>query len=181
MILVWTFLLLLFGTVLAVLFTPMTLTIDTAQERYVVRWGLIHARMVISEDGLGYRLCAPFVRKEGPLFADPSPAKQETPFRMRSPKRHRSSRYGRSVLPILRSFRVRRARSILDTGDVLWNAWLFPLVHLLRMRGHDVQVSFTGNSSLLLVLDNNLYRLLKAVLSTSTHNQTHDRHEQRHE
>jgi hypothetical protein len=52
---------------------------------------------------------------------------------------------------------------------------------LLRYRGHDVRISFTGEEELLIVLDNNLYRLLKAVLFTSTKEPTHERHEQRHE
>ena len=75
-----------------------------------------------------------------------------------------------AITNLLRSFHVERFRWVFDTGDPLWNAWLFPVLHQFRCRGHDVSISFSGRNELELIISNTLYRLLKAVLrSTNQH------------
>lgn len=149
-----------------VLFVPLVLIIDSERRIYRMKWGPAHMSL-ISEDGqLRYRLKLPFWRREGALMGslEPSPprtASEKTgasvPFRSRSSWRP-------SLPALIRSFRVRRLHWSLDTGDALWNAWLFPWFHLLRLRGRDVSISFTGRNELELIVENDLYRLLKAML-----------------
>ena len=164
------------------LFTPMVIHLDTEQALYEVRWAGVRVQPILDEEGPGLRLIAPFIRKEI-HFGASSAGKVTGPNadreqRKQHPSHSASSGSWRIVPRIIRSFRVRHFRLTWDTDDVLWNAWLFPIFHLLRLRGHDVRISFTGHSALQLTLENNIYRLLMAVLFNQP---KHQSHEQGHE
>lgn len=158
-------LLLLALVVIVVLFMPIRITIDSFHERASLRWGILSASITVHTGEFRYRLSAPLYHREGPLeelwvgrssLRKPGDARRSRP--RRDPVRLRS------LLPVLRSFRVKRFRWYVDTGDPIWNAWLFPLFHLWRLRGQDVRVAFDGQSGLVLDINNNCFRLLKAVL-----------------
>ncbi len=158
-------LLLVLGVVLALLFTPFRLVIDTTRDLYRVQWGPARAGVHVAEDRIRYSVELPFWNREGDveeLFR--SGGRKPHRAHALSKQQTRSSRWRPPIKALLRTFRVRRFRWVLDTGDPLWNAWLYPLFHLFRQRGHDVSISFTGRNELELTISNNLYRLLKAVL-----------------
>lgn len=165
---------LLLMLITAILFTPMVLVIRSVKDLYKVQWGPVHAQVWFTEEDPRFRLRAPFWSREGTLheLSSPAPDPPKAPFRDKhgsgKPKRSPRSRWRPSPLAILRTFRVRRFHWSWDTGDVLWNAWLFPLFHAARLRGRDVAISFTGRNEIELVLDNNLYRILTAVLLHSS-------------
>lgn len=160
--------LLLLAVVVVLLFMPMVLMINTVKDLYRVQWGPAWAALSFREERVHYRLHLPFYTCEGELHAllerpadvhRPAEQHQHAPARAK-----KGSRWRPPLRALLRTFRLRRLHWNWDTGDPLWNAWLFPLFHLLRLRGHEVAISFTGRNELILVVDNNLYRLLKAVL-----------------
>lgn len=164
--------LLLIALAVILLFVPIRITINTFQGEASVRWGILSACITARTGEFRYRLSVPFYHWEGRLeellstrrTAVRRPRKEE---KEKEKKRKSLERGGPSRLHlferIVRSFRVKRFRWYLDTGDPIWNAWLFPLFHLWRLRGQDVRVAFNGKSGLVLVLNNNCYRLLKAV------------------
>lgn len=164
----WSILCLLLLLIGWLLFTPLVIRLDTVRAVYEVRWAGMCAQPIMDDHGPGLRLIAPFIRKEI-HFTTSATSKvrgsgKEHERRGQRPSHSASLRSRRIVPRLIRSFRVRHFRLIWDTDDVLWNAWLFPIFHLLRLRGHDVRISFTGHSTLQLTLENNIYRLLKAVL-----------------
>lgn len=182
--------LLIIGVIAWLLFMPMVLHIDTFTGICMARWGPVRASLQEAEGDLRYRLRAPFYRREGSVFDLPfNSAEKPRPRPERKPaRRKRASGQALRRVNVLRlsrgvfaSFRVRRFRWYLDTGDPLWNAWLFPLFHLWRGRGHDVRISFTRRDGLLLILSNNAFRLLWAVLRAYTNQPKQQRHEQGHE
>jgi hypothetical protein len=170
-------LLLLHGVLVVLLFLPFRLLIHSAHDVYLVQWGPLHAGLYFAEGHVRYRVHLPFWTKEGgfsellePHGRKPRPAR---------PHQRRATRWRPPILTLLRTFRVQHFRWVLDTGDPLWNAWLYPLFHLIRQRGHAVSISFTGRNEVELIMSNNLYRVLKAVLlhrptKTNDHEQGHE-------
>lgn len=155
-------LLLLHGVLVVLLFLPFRLVIRSARDVYRVQWGPVHAGLYFGEGQVRYRVHLPFWTKEGGLgeLLHPHGGKPR-PTRTHQ---QRATRWRPPILALLRTFRVRHFRWVLDTDDPLWNAWLYPLFHLIRQRGHAVSISFIGRNELELVISSNLYRMLKAVL-----------------
>lgn len=157
-------LLLLVASLVVLLFLPLRLVVDTRSDTYRLRWGPVHAAVYWQVDELRYRMHVPFYTRDGAVseLLDSDRSTPRAPARPRAPQRR--STFWPPVRALLRSFRVRRFRFVLDTGDPLWNAWLFPVFHQLRRHGRDLSISFTGRNELQLDISNNAYRLLKAVL-----------------
>lgn len=149
-----------------VLFVPLVLVIDSRRKIYRMNWGPARVSLITEGEHLGYRMDLPFWRREGRL-ADLFDTAPRGPVRDRTgasiPVRS-GVRWRPSLPALLGSFHVRRFHWSLDTGDALWNAWLFPLFHLLRLGGRDMSISFTGRNELECIVENDLYRLLKAIL-----------------
>ncbi len=73
---------------------------------------------------------------------------------------------------LLMSFKVNTFDVLLDTGDVVLNGKLYPLFYLLGffMR-KPVQINFTGQSHIILEIENNLARLSRAYIRSLITNQ----------
>ncbi|QIP15118.1 hypothetical protein G8759_22080 [Spirosoma aureum] len=70
----------------------------------------------------------------------------------------------RKARGILQTFRIRTSDIKLDTDDYLMNAYLFPVFSLLCRPGHRWQINFQGDTSVKLVIENRLYRIVFALL-----------------
>ena len=167
-------LLFLLGVLLLLLFLPIRLVIDTTSETYRLQWGPANASLYFTESEVRYRVHVPFYTRDGTvmgLWTERPPRSGRIDGRRRGqPRKRRSWRF--PLRELLRTFHVRRFRWVMDTGDPLWNAWLYPAFHLLHRQGRDVSISFIGRNELQLDVSNNLYRLLKTVLlSTPTKQQ----------
>lgn len=157
----------LMGACLLLLFLPMRVIIDTTSGTYRLQWGPANASLYFTQNDVRYRVRAPFFTKDEAVSGLWTGSSSERTGRGREQAVGRSWRP--SFKELLRTFRVRRFRWVMDTGDPLWNAWLYPAFHLLQRHGHDVSISFIGRNELQLDVSNNLYRLLKTVLlSTPT-------------
>ena len=84
----------------------------------------------------------------------------------RTSKKGNTRRTLRTVLSVLRSFRVRRWDVDIDTGDFATNAYLFPVVYMLsRWRGA-WRVNYKGDVVIRVAVDNSPFRILRAWLRT---------------
>jgi hypothetical protein len=162
-------LLIMLALIAWLLFMPLIIQIDTFTEVYLLRWGPVYATVVFTESDARYTINAPFFHREGSLFDLPTSNGRKSRSAGHPPSEQTKERRRRPVLPIIQrglgTFRVLRFQWYLDTGDPLWNAWLFPVFHLWRTRGADVRISFTGRTGLVFIAHNNAFRLLKAALS----------------
>jgi len=171
---------LLLLVLLGLLFLKLRLIIDSEAERVEVRLiPLARARLLVTTDGdILYRWGVPFYRKEGRLFpleesastdtaankpraSEASEAKKQGERRRPIPDLKSAIRFGTALLP---SFKVNRFRWYLNTGDVIWNAWLFPIFHRWKYEGRDVAVRFHGPSLFVLDIENSLYRIIGALI-----------------
>ena len=180
--------LLVLGAIAALFFIPLLVRIDTFNSICSATWGPVRVAFLERADHLRLRVDAPFLHREFGIdeLIDMSKARGRSDKGSPGSEKKRSQQRrwavsGRMLLRIIRSFKVRQFRWHLNTGDPSLNAWLFPVFHLWRMRGHDVRISFTGDHGMLLESHNNAFRLIKAVLFTPTNQSKPKNNEQGHQ
>jgi hypothetical protein len=157
-----------------VIFTRVVLEVDTRTGLFLVRWGrVLGCRIAWNERGPVIVLRTVFWQWQWFLFELKPTARKEK----RSVKKQRKARRStagmsffmkrhkwlfRSLRRTLRATDVRHFHWRLDTGDMLWNAQLFPLLHLWRQRGQDVAIDFTGHNALAFQIAHSPARILWA-------------------
>lgn len=149
-----------------VLFMPVVLIIQSVKDIYRMEWGPVSAQIWFNEEHVRFKLRAAWWTREGAL-RERLPVDGHAVGTGRKPRRSAKTSWQAwrpSPLALFRTFRVRHFRWSYDSGDVLWNAWLYPVFHALHERGRNIAISFTGRNELELEMDNNMYRILKAVL-----------------
>ncbi|MEJ2163676.1 MAG: hypothetical protein P8X60_10320, partial [Robiginitalea sp.] len=67
---------------------------------------------------------------------------------------------------LMRSFKVRRFRMEIDTGDPVLNAKLYPLFFHLERHAGSIRLNFINRNHLLLQITNRPINLLKAIITT---------------
>jgi hypothetical protein len=164
------------GVLLAIiawlLWAPIRLKIDTRSGVYRVEWSRVVSADWLPEQGLDViEIRVFFWKRKIALYrangkkkkaGAPKPAKKhdEKPVK----KTRRLSR--QSIRKILQTFEVRRCHLTLDTGDYLWNAWLFPVFWFVRKPNVRVRINFQGENELSLLVQNRLGRILWALVSS---------------
>lgn len=168
----------LFVLLVVLLVTPLRLEVDTRKERYGMSMGWVGSFSVVpGEWPWRYRARILFVSWERPLEVDAG----RITGSVEEPAAHRKERAGRKRRPltdarrrwllralwrVLKAGKVRRFRWRLSTHDPVLDAWLYPWMHLWRVRGADVGVRFDGRNELALVLEHSAARALWAVMRT---------------
>ncbi len=160
-------LILLLGLLIYLLLMPLELYLDSYQERYYLRMGIL-ARASVEKDPLELLrlhlkvLFMNFYWRPSDLkTARKKPAKTKKVRNSRKVKKFNIS----LVRRLLRSFKVRRFRMEIDTGDPVLNARLYPLFFLLDRQAGDIRLNFVNRNHLLLQLTNRPIRLLNAFIN----------------
>lgn len=165
--------LLLFGLLVAlvawVLIAPLQLQIDTSRDHYQIAWKRIgYGKLITRPTEIVVRLKLLFWQKEWPLPAlvgGPSkrterPTKTEQPTR--KPQKDRAPRF--KVRALLRTFQLKQLRLHLDTDDFVLNSYLFPIFHFLNRENRELKINYRGEAFLQMVVENQLYRIIWALL-----------------
>ncbi|MGB5236903.1 MAG: hypothetical protein WBN59_04660, partial [Flavobacteriaceae bacterium] len=149
--------------ILYVLFLPLDLVVNTIQNQYFIRAGVIaRANFAVDENYL-FRielrtLGIPFtiypLRKKKRKKRETKPQKKET-------ERFKWS-YINTAMRLIRSFELKRLYLKLDTGNCITNAKLYPVFAYLNYMGSDFQINFKGENQLHLHLQNRPIRLVKS-------------------
>ena len=158
---------------LFLLFTTITLKIDSYQQQYYVQvWGLCRASIVTGDAPiLEFRVL--FLRFRIDLLEQVSKGiarrKQRQEAATSSPERkdrRMPKRMGQRLWRVLRSFKVRQLELDLDTGSVQWNAYLWPLFYFLRFRHalRHLHINYNGRVEAALHIENRLARMLWAFI-----------------
>lgn len=160
-------LILLFGMLIYLLLMPLELYLDSYQERYYLRMGIL-ARASVEKDPvelLRLHLKVLFMN----FYWRPSDLKtaHKKPDKTKEVRKTRKVRkFNVSLVKrLLRSFKVRRFRLEIDTGNPMLNARLYPLLFLLDRQAGDIRVNFVNRNHLLLQLTNRPIRLLNAFIN----------------
>ena len=70
------------------------------------------------------------------------------------------------MLNLVRSFKVHRFFVNIDTGDVVWNAKLYPLCALFRFLGGNLHVNFQGRNQLALHIENRPINIIRSFINS---------------
>lgn len=65
---------------------------------------------------------------------------------------------------LLSSFKIRELDLDIDTRDVVWNAYLYPLSIWLLNKGYPIRINYLNRFHMDLVIENRLGSVLKALI-----------------
>lgn len=173
MILLYGFIVILLLSVSFVLFAPLRLCLNSHQQRYLISWApLAVAQVIPAEDDLWIRIRIFFWQRQWLLTRLMLLAEsrgKERPKRKKAPapkpgKKAKTSFSWKTIKRIMASFRIRRFRLDLDTGDYLLNSWLFPLLYFIQTPRHGIRINYLGRTDIDVELENSGFRLLRAFL-----------------
>ena len=165
---IWIILLtIILGLILFVLVTPLIIRIDTRENIYLIRWaGLVRMQILPDTDKLlVINVRSLFWNKDFyPLTKRVAKEQKDEPAKP-SKKKKRSLRYmSRRAWHVLRSFRVRQFSVDLDTGDYIWNAYLYPVFWFLNTRKRHLYINYEGRVTAKIEIRNRLIRMLYAFI-----------------
>ena len=176
MIAIWIILGLLLLVLFGLLFSPITLLVDTDRKIYRLKiTGLGNAEIVPvweTDDLIMIKIRLWFWKWEISVansLLNPKPSKKtESPKPKKKKKRKKKSwmsfsRIKPKIRRILRSFRIHHFELNLDTHDPVWNAWLYPVAYLMQRRGYGFSINFVRYNALRLKLSNRLFNILWAI------------------
>ena len=155
---IWLLLLALILTVCGLLLAPMILVIDTRIPEVKFSWkGIGNAAINYKEEEWLLRFRIFFFAKEVKLQSIKRRKKKQE-------KRKRNKRNLRKMfrkfLAVIKTFRVHVWRMSIDTGDYVYNAWLYPFNYFVG--AEHCRINFQEENYLVLELRNNLARMLYA-------------------
>ena len=154
---------------LALLFMPLNLVLDTrTHEYYVQAAGLAKMRIEGDEKAIiRLRLQALFRSFYFyPIDWIDRPKRIEEKRERKKKKKKKATKLSlRTILRVLKSFKVKRFWVHLDTGDCIANAKLYPGFALLNYLGGNFGVNFHGRNEVVLHLQNKPIRLLRSFIN----------------
>lgn len=169
MIAVYVILALLAALLAYLLTAPLRLEIDTSKGVLRVRFhALAGARLNATGNSLVLQWNILGIHKDLDLLSILTEQKKDSD-RARLEKRRKNSPSipFRKILAIIRSFKVRKFSLYIDTGDMELNGQLFPLLAGAGWFIHrDMRINFNGKNELVLDIENNALRVMRAYLFT---------------
>ncbi len=146
------------------LIAPMRLVFDTETNTYGIIWyGLARAQIIGIPGDIVVRVKSFFWKKDFyPLHA--SGQKQIDPPKDKRPSKIKWSRYIKKGIRVLKSCSIQKFRLNIDTDDYILNSYLYPLFCFLSTRKTPLQINYKGDVELTIILENRLWRILKAIV-----------------
>ncbi len=168
----WVLLSLLLVAICWLLWAPIRMEINTQEGVYRVGWSGLGTLDWLPEQGLDVIELRLFFWKKRWVLSEiqskqrrsatkPAPAKSKVGKKSKS-----SFVRWQLAKKIARTFKVRQCQLWIDTGDYVWNAWLFPAGWFFRKPNVGVWINFQGKNEGLLLVENRLSRVLWAIISS---------------
>jgi len=164
----WGIVIALFLLLIALLlWMPIELCIDTKANNYYIRVkGLVTASIESHRtELLQINLKLPlYSHNFYPLRLSGKKKKKKKPD---SPKKKKSRKTMsmRRMLRVIRTFRIKKFKLDLDTGDSMLNAKLYPLSALLNFYYGNIGINFEGRNELALIMQNRPIRIIKSFIN----------------
>lgn len=159
----WIIIVTLVLLIVGLLFVPIQIYVDTADATYFVSLqGLAKASLEPdNKEILRIRLKVFFYEHFFyPLRKSTKPKKIED-----KPAKKKRRMSGRTMLRLVRSFKVQKLRLDMDTGDYVVNAKLYPVFMLLDRHVGRFHINFQDRNRLVMDVRNTPYRLIKSFIN----------------
>jgi hypothetical protein len=155
---IWLLLLALLLIVCGLLLSPIILSIDTRIPEIKFSWkGIGNAAINYKEEKFLLRFRIFFYAKEIQLRRIKGTKKKQAKSKR---KKRNSLKMFRKILGVFKTFRVPVWRISIDTGDYVYNAWLYPLNYFIGTE--HCNINFHEENYMVLELRNNLAQMLYA-------------------
>lgn len=155
---IWLLLLVLVLVVCGLLLTPMILAIDTRIPQAKFLWkGIGNVAIHYKEEKWLLQFRIFFFSKKIELQSIKERKKKRTKPKR---KKRKPQKMLRKIFAVMKTFRVPVWRISMDTGDYVYNAWLYPLNYFIGIE--HCNINFQEENYVILELRNNLWRMLYA-------------------
>lgn len=154
---------LILGVLLFMLFIPIIIEINTIKKIYQIRISMIGSIDMMLSDKITFQLKLLGIKKTfAPFDAIRQQKEENTKSEIKTGEIKNIST--KKLFSLIRSFKVKKIYVNIDTKDYIQNALLFPLFFLLNTKNRQLTINYFGRNELILVIENNIYRILQAFL-----------------
>ena len=155
---------LLVAILLYLLFMPLDLVLNTDENQYYLRVGVLGRAGIENDEEYLVRI------RLRTLFThfDYHPLKKRSPKKKKTDKKKKRNfkwSYVKIAGRLIKSFEVKRFLLELDTGNCITNARLYPVFSLLQFQGISCGVNFDHKNTLVLHLQNRPIRIIKSFIN----------------
>ncbi|HRH49321.1 MAG TPA: hypothetical protein PLP23_11270 [Panacibacter sp.] len=143
------------------MFAPFEFDVDTRiREIKIAWWGIGNVAITYKHEEWFVTFRVFWFRKQLKLENIHPPVKKIKQHKKRKAIKINIQNGLKSFIAVMRTFKVSACRLSLDTGDVILNAWLYPLNHFIGLRY--CNINFQGENYFVLKARNNIGRILYA-------------------
>lgn len=163
-----------------ILFVPFRFYIDTKVNQYFLKWSwLIKVSFIPDEVEFFFiRIKIPFyhmhiypikklIEEEDDKEEEKKAGKSEKPKKKMFVLRRINKKEVRKIKlfsklgwDVFKALRMRKLDVDIDTGDVIYNAWLIPVFVALNGNRTNLRVNYQGNVTIVLLFEHSVYRIL---------------------
>ena len=160
--------------ILWILFTEITIIIDSRNRIYELKiWSIGKANVIIEGENIKFFVQLFFIHKQLTIdvfdyFTTTSKKEKKKDKKREVEKKQSKSPFSlNKIKQLMRTFEFRKFYLNVDLGDSYYNALMFPVISLFKYHHINVNINFQGNYELLLVVKNRLIRLLYTFIFKS--------------
>ncbi|MEO9804936.1 MAG: hypothetical protein ABJF04_16890 [Reichenbachiella sp.] len=165
---IWVILVLsiLLGVVIWLLFTPITLFIDTLESIYYIKVkGVCKISLNTAQEPISIDINLPIRKFTISSFERRKKYKKETQKGKKAPKSFKA--IYQFVNDLIKSFELVKMSLNVDTTDFARNAQLVPVFHFLSGKNRSFSINFDGHTYFQLILKNRLIRILRPAIAVA--------------
>lgn len=153
---------------LALLFTPFIVRVNTRQNQYQLRWGIARVQFIPEKDDGKLRVQLAFWKREFSLLqmlAKPAAKKAAQPQKPNVQRRKSTGTFSfHRLWKVLRSFRMPFFYLDLDSDDFVTNAYWYPVCRALSTPTRQLRINFRGHNQCAFELRNRAVDVLIALI-----------------
>ena len=118
-------------------------------------WGIVQCSLIIHEDVM-LEVKLPFYT----VRINPFDLKKRELKQNKKLKKIFTLKVFRNIVNVLKSFKVKKVKVDLDTSDVIWNSYLYPVFSFLTDRNRCLNINYNGEIGVLIHIENRLFRMI---------------------
>lgn len=158
--------LLFLSLILYVLLMPMILVVDTNNEQYYIQMkGVARADVIMDDKEIFIIKLKLFFLK---FYIHPLKTKKEKKSEItkavKVDKKTKKLSF-KTVIRIMKSFKVKKFYINIDTGDCITNSKLYPVFSFLNYQFGGFHINYKGQNALVLALENRPIRIIKSFFN----------------
>jgi len=149
------------------LFSPVVLQVNTPNNHYLLRWGIVRTQFIPTPNDLFLRIKIAWWHRDFSMLKLMAASKKKSTnpvVQKKSTKRTRSFLSFKRMKSVIRTFQVRYFHLELDSDDFVTNAYLYPLFRVLSSSTCKLMINFQGRNQCSFEIRNRVASVLSALI-----------------